>query len=442
MSDHRAAALAELRASSRRPIAAVVDQHVEDAAALRAIRSVLVRAPHVKLHHLGRLDERLAAALDGIGVAAAFGQRRCAAALDPVGKGPLFAAAAIALRHHDAPALDKLAAIAQALPDAAGALVSAFGWASAAWLQGTVKALLDSPEAGRRELGLSACAAHRVDPGPVLAAALAVPAEAASARALWAAGQLGRADLLPACLRHLDDPRAAHPLLAARAALLIGERERAPARLKALSLAPGPHREPALRLYLKVATPQQSHEVLARLAREDVPKRLLVAGVGIAGDPHHVPWLIEQMNDPQLARAAGESFSLMTGLDMALLDLERDAPDEVAAGPDDDPAHDDVAIDEDDSLPWPDTGRLADWWHAHGPRFVPGVRHFIGAPLSLPQCRSVLRTGFQRQRIAAAEHLCLLRPGGSLFNTAAPAWRQQRELADAVGRSAHGNPSH
>jgi len=40
----------------------------------------------------------------------------------------------------------------------------------------------------------------------------------------------------------------------------------------------------------------------------------------------------------------------------------------------------------------------------------------------------VLRTGFQRQRTAAAEWLCLLQPGTPLFNTAAPAWRQQRGL--------------
>ena len=41
----------------------------------------------------------------------------------------------------------------------------------------------------------------------------------------------------------------------------------------------------------------------------------------------------------------------------------------------------------------------------------------------------LLREGFQRQRIAAAEYLCLLQPGTPLFNTRAPAWRQKRWLA-------------
>ena len=44
-------------------------------------------------------------------------------------------------------------------------------------------------------------------------------------------------------------------------------------------------------------------------------------------------------------------------------------------------------------------------------------------------CLQVLATGYQRQRLAAAEHLSLLTPGTPLFNVAAPAWRQQRLLA-------------
>ncbi|MET0981012.1 MAG: hypothetical protein ABWY02_02860, partial [Telluria sp.] len=61
-------------------------------------------------------------------------------------------------------------------------------------------------------------------------------------------------------------------------------------------------------------------------------------------------------------------------------------------------------------------------------RFQPGVRYFLGAPPSVAHCRQVLREGYQRQRIAAAEYLCLLAPGTPLFPTSAPTWRQQRWL--------------
>ena len=39
----------------------------------------------------------------------------------------------------------------------------------------------------------------------------------------------------------------------------------------------------------------------------------------------------------------------------------------------------------------------------------------------------------QRQRMAAATYLCLLVPDTQLFNTAAPAWRQQQLLGLAGG---------
>ncbi|MCK7582576.1 MAG: hypothetical protein MZV65_48050 [Chromatiales bacterium] len=62
-------------------------------------------------------------------------------------------------------------------------------------------------------------------------------------------------------------------------------------------------------------------------------------------------------------------------------------------------------------------------------RFPAGVRHFMGEPPNPENCRRVLRDGYQRQRIAAALYLALLRPGTPLFPTSAPAWRQKRWLA-------------
>ncbi len=141
-----------------------------------------------------------------------------------------------------------------------------------------------------------------------------------------------------------------------------------------------------------------------------------------------MPWLIKQMEDLKLARLAGESFSYITGLDLAYLDLERKPPEGIELGPNDDPNDDDVAMDEDDSLPWPDAAKIADWWSANASRFVAGTRYFVGEPPTFAHCRQVLKTGFQRQRIAAATYLCLLTPGTALFNTAAPAWRQERLL--------------
>jgi len=77
----------------------------------------------------------------------------------------------------------------------------------------------------------------------------------------------------------------------------------------------------------------------------------------------------------------------------------------------------------------PDHGGTGLDTDAQRQRFQPGVRYFMGEPPTREHCIDVLKNGYQRQRIAAAEYLCLLNPGTPLFNTAAPAWRQQRLLA-------------
>jgi uncharacterized protein (TIGR02270 family) len=135
------------------------------------------------------------------------------------------------------------------------------------------------------------------------------------------------------------------------------------------------------------------------------------------------------MRDDATARIAGEAFTLITGTDFIWQDLDRPQPENIEPGPNDDPEDQDVAMDDDESLPWPDVDRIEAWWAANGNRFQKGTRYFMGAPVTREHCIHVLKTGYQRQRILAAHYLCLLEPGTPLFNTSAPAWRQQRLLA-------------
>jgi uncharacterized protein (TIGR02270 family) len=135
------------------------------------------------------------------------------------------------------------------------------------------------------------------------------------------------------------------------------------------------------------------------------------------------------MSDPALARLAGESFSMITGLDLAYLDLDRKPPEDFESGPNDNPDDDNVDMDSDDGLPWPDPEKIAAWWKANQHRFPAGQRFFMGQPPSMAHCLDVLKTGYQRQRMAAAIWRCILQPGTPLFPTDAPAWRQKRWLA-------------
>jgi len=411
-------------------------QHVEEAAHLRHVRSVLVRAPHVRLLHLGRLDERIAAHLDGIAVAGEYGTGLAHQALERPGTGEVFVATVRAIEDRDADRLDKLLAIAEAIPASRAGLLSAFGWVSAADLQGITKALLETAQPWRREVGLAVCAMHGVDPGSVLASAVRDGDAGLRARALRVAGQCGRRDLVDACLAALadDDERCAFE--AARSALFLGDRTKSLIALETLTDKLGTAGKPnlaALRVVFKVVSSKRAQSMLASLAKDAALIRTVIRGIAIAGDPHFVPWLIAQMEDLKLTRLAGEAFSFITGLDLAYLDLERKPPENVQFGPNDDPNDDNVAMDEDDSLPWPDPAKITTWWRANGARFTAGTRYFMGAEPTPATCAEVLKTGFQRQRIAAAQYLSLFAPGTPLFNTSAPTRRQQRLLSKMVG---------
>lgn len=410
------------------PMADVIQQHADEAAHLRHVRSVLVEAPHVKLHHLRRLDDRIAAHLDGLAVAGEFGSQLCEAALESPGTGEVFCVTVRALDERKVDRLDKILAIAAVLPDALTGVVSAFGWVSAPDLKGIVSVLLADSDSFRQRIGIAACALHRVDPGPMLVGAIVSPEPTLRARALRCAGEVGRADLLPALASALKDGDVECRFRAAQSAELLGDRGVALTVLRETALQPGPFRLDGLALALFAANAASASELVKGVAsqREDV--RLLIRAVGFAGDATRIPWLIGLMSDDKLARLAGESFSFITGVDLARLDLERRPPENFESGPNDNPEDEDVSMDEDDGLPWADQAKVHAWWAANSHRFESGQRYFMGAPPSWAHCLQVLKDGYQRQRIAAAQYLCLLRPGTPLFNCAAPAWRQKRLL--------------
>ncbi len=413
----------------RPPIPIVIQQHCEDAAILRGTRSSLVSG-HVRLLQLARLDERLAAHLDGLIEAGAHGTSLVMQAQERPSVGSVFSAATLAIESRNTQLLGQMLAIAQSLPEVRKGVLSAFGWVEAGKLQGLIQPLFDAPEPFHREVALAACAMHGVNPGAALQAALADSNADVRQRALRLVGELGLMDQLNACLTSLSDDSAACAFAAARAAVLLGDRGQAVNALAQTSANAGSWRASAASLVLKVLPTDAARELLRGMAQDGGDPALLINAVGAAGDAHYVPWLIQQMEKPQAARRAGESFAALAGLDLAELDLDRKPP-EPGAEPAADEQAEPPSDEEDLNLPWPDPEKIQAWWQAHGGRFAVGGRYFAGQAPSAASATAVLTAGFQRRRVAAAEYRCLLAPGTPLFNTAAPAWRQQKLLSGA-----------
>ena len=258
--------------------------------------------------------------------------------------------------------------------------------------------------------------------------------------AFRAAGELGRIDQMPPLIRGINDPKQEARFWAAWSAVLLGNRGKALEALASQALKPGLRQMPALRLAMQAMDAAAGRDLMRQLSDLPDGERLRIIAAGLLGEVEQVPSLIGQASDTQLARAAGEAFVNITGADFTLHLLEASPPDGFEDGPTDNAADENVDLPEDVLLPWPDVGRLQAWWQANGSRFSATVRYFLGAPITSVSCTNVLRTGFQRQRNVAASYLTLLEAGTPLFNTSAPAWRQQKLLDKCPWRIAELSP--
>jgi uncharacterized protein (TIGR02270 family) len=413
----------------RPALARMVSRHARDAAFLWLLRSKAARQPHHDLGDLAKLDGRVEAHLDGLRIAGDEAWKPVEKNLEMLGDaGEVFAVAVLALEQGDAVHLKTAVNAVEDQPDRVAGLVSALGWVGWERARIPVSGLLRSGDPLLAGAGLRACAVNRQHPGPALEAALRSKEPALAAQAARAAGELGRVELLPLLGWHLGTDSKEMRFWAAWAGALLGSKG-ATEVLAAIAKGGGACADRAAATCARAMESKARGVWLAQLLRDPGRTRKGAIVAGVMGDPASIPWLIEAMREPQTARVAGEAFSLITGVDLALQDLEGDEPAGFEAGPNDDPADEDVSADPDENLPWPDAALVSGWWRKQGPKFAPGKRYLLGRPVTRESLRAALCQGKQRQRIAAAEELKLLDPGQVLFECRAPGQCQLRELA-------------
>src|SRR5262249_40299589 len=135
--------------------------------------------------------------------------------------------------------------------------------------------------------------------------------------------------------------------------VLLNGRRDAVAYLQGVAESNEPESIRAAQMAMRRLAPNDAKTWLKRLVKELDLKRLAIVAAGAFADPEVVPFLIDQMNDPEAARVAGESFSLITGADLGRDKLKGEKPEGFEAGPTDNPEDEDVAMDPDEHLPWP-----------------------------------------------------------------------------------------
>lgn len=406
-----------------KPIAVVLEQHAEEAAFLWTLRDAAVQAPHYSRKDLAALDLRLEAHLDGLRIAGPHGWSVLKEALVLEAPGEVFAAAVIAFEGGDPKRTDLVLDAGAASPDLSRGLVSAIGWLPEKKADRLVRSLLASASKDRRRVGIAGAAIRRLEVEKEFLDAVQDGDPLLRARALRALGELGYVRHQPLLAAHLGatDPDVAQA--AAWSGALLCSDPAAVASLQEFAAGPGRRSRPSVLLAMRRMTPSAAAAWRERLAGASATLRQAVIGAGASGDPAAIPWLLEQMAVPALARVAGESLSTITGVDLAREELEGSAPEGFEAGPTDDPDDENVMPDPDEDLPWPERSLVRAWWDGRKASFSAGKRYLAGKEISAASVRDVLKSGLQRHRAAAALELSRLEPGTALVEVRAPGFR-------------------
>lgn len=398
------------------------DRAATDAAFLWLLRSIAVNQPHYTAADLAELERRVDAQLDLLMTSLDLGWQACEAALALQQPGEAFTAAVVALRSHDLEKIKTAMESGLVAPDAFRGLVSALGWLSPEIARPWVERLLKGKDMNHKYLGVAAASVRRDDPGELLNDILkredCRQHSLLHARALRLIGELRRQDLMPALQQNLSAKDPTIAFWANWSAVLLGQHTLV-SNLRPYALRPGPHQAQAIQLASRVLPVEQGREWVSAMASEAANVCAVVAATGILGDPHAVNWLIGRMGDPTLARLAGESFTLITGIELNKYGLTRSSPGGQTPIPNDDPKDAHVGLDEDENLPWPDAEKIAALWRNHGQHFLVGRRYFLGKAITPEWLRNRIAEGTQRQRHAAALELALIDSQSQLVNTCA-----------------------
>src|SRR6266487_150454 len=328
-------------------IPVVIEQHAEEAAFHWLLRDAAVCAPHYSLDDLAKLDNRLDAHIDGLRIAGEAGWEICQEQLGWEEAGEVFVSAVLAFESGHEPRMQAVLEVGSASRELSRGLVSALGWLPYQQAESSIQQLLTAESSDLRRIGIAAYAVHRQDPGQWLIDALSDSDLLLKARALSAVGQLGRVDLLPLVRSNLAADDDMCRFAAAWSAALLGDMN-AMVSLKAIAVLNVPYRERAVEVALRRMDLRDAHGWQRELAQTPDQIRLAVLGAGAIGDPASIPWLFEQVTIPEIARVAGEAFTMITGVDLAYEDLEGEWPEGFEAGPTENPEDENVDMDSDE----------------------------------------------------------------------------------------------
>lgn len=398
----------------------IFSRYVDDASFLWILRTIAVKQPNYSKDDIAELERRIEYNLDGLMSSMDLGWRVCESALAMGESGEVFTAAVTAFKSHEVKKIELVVDAGLQDDQTFKGLVSALAWLTAELVNPWVNKFLISKNLDHKYLGLAVCSVRRHDVGDYLARILfrddCQQHKKLYARALRLIGELRRQDLMPALKQAISSDDRDVAFWANWSAILLGNRS-AVNNIKGYLLNGEAHQRRAIHIAFRVLPVDQARQWISEMAKDETLGRAVIQATAVLGDPHAVNWLIQKMKEPASARVAGEAITMITGIDLIQHRLTKAMPVNLESMPNDSVDDDNVTMDEDDKLPWPDAEKITMFWQQQGRNFIIGQRYFMGQLISTPWLLKLLEHANQRQRCAAALELALTDPAHGFYNT-------------------------
>ncbi|KPJ92434.1 MAG: hypothetical protein AMJ53_09395 [Gammaproteobacteria bacterium SG8_11] len=397
----------------------LTEQAVDDASYLWLLREQAVTSPNYNRFEVTELDERLEGYLDFIKLANEFGWQACEENLSWKDAGEIFVGCVTAFGTNNPKIIDSVIDVGCQSLELSQGIVSALAWENGDKTEAIIHRLLNSMEPIQKRIAIGASGVLRKDIGQSLNENLTFESTDVRSRALKAVGELGRKDLLEACIGHIDNDDEDCRFWSAWSAALLGSLDAALPALQSVSLSDSKYSEKACDLTGRIMNVELAQDWLQELGNSQSKLRQAVIFAGAVGMPVLVSWLINIMTIPELARKAAESFVNITGADLIDFDLAGDEPAGFEVGPSENPEDEFVEMDADEDLPWPDVDKIAQWWANYKDHYAAHERYLCGQPINVESLNRIIDIGKQTHRHAAALELTLISPGKPLIEVRA-----------------------
>jgi len=396
----------------------VIEQYVDDIPFLYQFRQSASVAPDYNAQELLELDERLAANIEALLMIGGDAWDLCEDALTTDSAGDVFTLAVVAIELEK---IEKIEWLVGEVAEDSGLLVAvtdAFAYFSFEKVKLLLAEMYKSEIPVMQYVVVASFRLHRqVSPG-LIRGVLSGDNYMARAEAVKSVGVLCITPLLSLVTPLFDDDDENVAFMSCWTGSRFGNAD-ALNKLESFVVHPR-YGDFALQYVVMQNDTKKITEILQGMYSDEATKRQSIRAMGYFGMAGVIDSLVSTMKLPEFARVSGESFSLITGINLPAngLDLAHvdDAPD---SSPTESADDENIEMDPDEGLPWPDPEKISLWWAQNRSDFLADKRYICGEILSADSICRVLSSGSQRQRVFAANIQALLNRKSPLLDVTA-----------------------